>query len=190
LPGTSGGDFAELQQSGLAALLGLASLIEAVPESPVLDVADIAPPRPAWPGPLLTRRMTVTVVSMGIAGVVLALAGVQSPLRAVLVLLFLAAAPAVAVAGLLRGLDRLARLVVADTASIVINALVAETMLAAGVWPPRGSLVVVALITAACAALQRPAVRDPLGQRLASWRAAVERAVGRRMTRASAPDGW
>jgi hypothetical protein len=187
LPGTSGGDFAELQQSGLGALLGLASLIEAVPESPVLDVA---PPRPAWPGPLLTRRMTVTVVSMGIAGVVLALPGVQSPLRAVLVLLFLAAAPAVAVAGLLRGLDRLARLVVVGTASIVINALVAETMLAAGVWPPRGSLVVVALITAACAALQRPAVRDPLGQRLASWRAAVERAVRRRMTRASAPDGW
>jgi hypothetical protein len=69
------------------------------------------------------------------------------------VLLFLGAVPALAVAALLRGLDTGARIVVAVTAAIAINTLVAEAMLASGLWSPRAGLIAIALISAVIGAI-------------------------------------
>jgi len=70
------------------------------------------------------RLLACAVIAAGAAGVGLALAGASGPLRGPLVLLFLAAAPAMAVAGLLRGLDRFGRIFAACAATVVINVLV------------------------------------------------------------------
>ena len=86
----------------------------------------------------------------------LALAGARMPLRTPVVLLFLAAAPTMAVAGLRRGLDAFARIFAACAAAIIINVMVAERMLAAGAWSPDGGLVVVVVITALIEAVQLP----------------------------------
>lgn len=98
-------------------------------------------------------------VAAGAAGVGLAVAGVASPLRSVLVLLFLAVAPTVAIAGLLRTLDSFARVIIACAADVVLLGLVAMIMLAEGVWSPVHGLLAVATITALCLAAQVPTVR-------------------------------
>ncbi len=94
------------------------------------------------------RYLRGGLIGAGGVGVILALAGINTVARGPLVLLFLLAAPALAIAGLLRGLDGAAKYIVAVTAAIVINMLVAETMLAAGVWSPPAGLVVIALVSA------------------------------------------
>jgi hypothetical protein len=114
-------------------------------------------------------------VAAGTVGLALALAGVDSPLRVPLLLLFLAVAPAVAVAGLLRGFDTLAVLVVSGGATIAINSLVAATMLTLGVWSPRAGLLAVAAITAVCLAGQLPAVRTLVTRRSSPQRTAPQR---------------
>ena len=119
-----------------------------------------------------------TAVAAGTVGVGLALADANSPLRTPLVILFLAAAPATAVAGLLRGFDPFARIVVAVTAAIVINALVATTMLAAGAGSPKAGLVAIVVITAVCMAVQLPPVRGVAAARLPALRARVRRVSG------------
>jgi hypothetical protein len=105
------------------------------------------------------------------AGLGLALSGADTPARGPLVLFFLAVAPAVAIGGLLRDLDPLARLIIAVTGALALDYLVAETMLAAGAWSPAGGLVAVLVIVAACFALQVPAVRGWLHARLKRIRA-------------------
>ena len=87
------------------------------------------------------------VLTAGGAGTILALTGVSTSIRGPLVLLFLVAAPAMAVAGLLPSLDRPARGIVAVTAAIAVNVLVAEAMLAAGAWSPRAGLLAIAIIS-------------------------------------------
>ena len=94
------------------------------------------------------RYLRGGLIGAGGVGVILALAGINTMARGPLVLLFLVAAPTLAIAGLLRGLDGGARYAVAVTAAIVINTLVAEAMLAAGLWSPRAGLVVIALVSA------------------------------------------
>lgn len=89
-----------------------------------------------------------TAIVAGTAGAALALAGVQSPVRAPLVLIFLAVVPALAVAALLPGFDPLARLVVAGAAAVGIDVAVAEGMLASGTWSPRLGVAAVAAISA------------------------------------------
>lgn len=98
-------------------------------------------------------------VAAGAAGVGLAAAGVASPLRSALVLLFLAVAPTVAIAGLLRTMDVFARVIISCAADIVLLGLVSMVMLAEGVWSPVHGLLVVAAITALCLAAQVPALR-------------------------------
>jgi hypothetical protein len=98
------------------------------------------------------------------------LASGDPTVRAVLVLLFLAVVPTAAIAGLLRTLDGSARLIIACTANITILALTAMIMLAAGVWSPRGGLLAVAAITAACLVAQLPPVRRGIRARAASTR--------------------
>ena len=108
---------------------------------------------------LSARRLVGAVVAAGAVGVVLTLAGVSTPLQMLLVLLFLTVAPTAAIAGLLRGLDMFPRLLTAATATIIINALVAETTLYAGSFPSRTQLIAIVLIAAAVAVVQPPRIR-------------------------------
>src|SRR5438094_10635054 len=85
--------------------------------------------------PLLAAGgLTAMAIGAGSAGVILVILDFSSPLAAPLALVFVGLAPAAAISGLLNRFDMLARLVIAGTASVVINFLVAETMLAAGAW--------------------------------------------------------
>jgi hypothetical protein len=107
----------------------------------------------------LSTWVLAAAVAAGAVGVGLTAAGVASPLRSVLVLLFLAVAPTVAIAGLLRTLDSFARVITACAADVVLLGLVAMIMLAGGVWSPVHGLLAVAAITALCLAAQVPAIR-------------------------------
>jgi hypothetical protein len=102
---------------------------------------------------LSVHAYTVLAVVAGSVSAILAIANIDSPVRAPLVVTFLLAAPAAAVAGLLDRFDVLARLVIAGTAAVVINFLAAETLLALGLWSVPGSVIVVAAITVICALL-------------------------------------
>ena len=117
----------------------------------------------------MTSRLTSSLVGLasgaGAVGVILALAGVHSALRTVLVLLFLVVAPTAAIAGLLRGLDGFARVLLACVSTVVLLTIVAMILLSAGLWSPIGELLVVAVITTGCLLAQRPGVRA----RVASW---------------------
>ena len=102
---------------------------------------------------LSAHAFTVLAVVAGSVSAILAIANIDSPVRAPLVVTFLLAAPAAAVAGLLDRFDVLARLVIAGTAAVVINFLVAEIMLAVGFWSVPGWVIVIAVITVICALL-------------------------------------
>jgi hypothetical protein len=112
-----------------------------------------------------SRWIAAAVLAAGAIGVVLELAHVDSPVRAPLVLLFLVAAPALAVAGLMPGVRGLARLVIAIAAAIVIDALVAIVLLAAGVWSAKAGLLAVAAISAVGLAAQLPPIRARAARR-------------------------
>lgn len=103
----------------------------------------------------LTRWVSGGIIAAGTAGVILALAGIETPLRVPLVLVFLAGVPALAVASLLGGIGPYAQVVVAGSAAIVIDILVAESMILSGTWSPRTGLVAVALVSASIAACGR-----------------------------------
>lgn len=94
------------------------------------------------------------LVGAGAVGAALTLAGIESPAGPPLTLLFLVLAPGAAVTGLLRGLDLAARLALTLAGSIAIDALVAEAMLVAGLWSPRGGLAAITVITGIGLALQ------------------------------------
>jgi hypothetical protein len=94
-------------------------------------------------------------VGAGAAGVVADLAGAKSLLVTVLVLIFIAVAPAAAIAGLLRGFDLFARLVIAWVTAIAVITFIAMIMLAAGIWSPRWGLVAIALVSGACLLARR-----------------------------------
>ena len=102
---------------------------------------------------LSVHAFTVLAVVAGSLSAILAIADIDTPVRAPLVVIFLLAAPAAAVAGLLDRFDILARLVIAGAAAVVIDFLVAEIMLAAGLWSVPGSIIVIAAITVICALL-------------------------------------
>ncbi|MGH3475476.1 MAG: hypothetical protein ACRDRY_17440 [Pseudonocardiaceae bacterium] len=61
---------------------------------------------------------------------------------------FLVAAPATAAAVLVSVLDPLSRIVLAMAAAVVVNALVAEAMLATGTWSIPGGVAAVGVISA------------------------------------------
>ncbi len=94
-------------------------------------------------------------VCAGLAGVVAELAGARSPLVTVLVLVFIAVAPAAAIAGLLRGFDLFARLILAYVTAVVVVTLIAMIMLAAGIWSPSAGLVAIVLVSGGCLAARR-----------------------------------
>jgi hypothetical protein len=103
----------------------------------------------------LTSWSVRAAVAAGAAGVVADLAGARSLLVTVLVLIFFAVAPTAAIAGLLRGFDVFARLIIACVTAIAVITFIAMIMLAAGIWSPRGGLVAVALVSGACLLARR-----------------------------------
>ena len=113
----------------------------------------------AW----LTGGAIAVAVAAGGAGIGLTVAGVHSAARTALVLLFLAAGPTAAVAGLLRGFAPVARVTIAFATDIAILGLIAIIMLSAGLWSPTGGLLAVAGVTVACLAAQPPVTRRALG---------------------------
>lgn len=86
-------------------------------------------------------------VGTGGVGAALALADIGSPLRAPFTFFFLVVAPGAALASLLPGLDPLGRIVVAVAGSVVIDLLVAQTMLMLHLWSIRGGVAVVAVVS-------------------------------------------
>ena len=119
-------------------------------------------------------RITLTdwalgaVVIAGSIGVGLALAGVHSAVRIVLILLFLAIAPTAAIARLLTTFDPFARLILACAANVVVISLIALTMLAEGGWSPLALVFAMAAIVAGCFVVQMPLVRHRIFARGAS----------------------
>ncbi|HEY9243340.1 MAG TPA: hypothetical protein VIP48_15235, partial [Streptosporangiaceae bacterium] len=113
----------------------------------------------------LTRLLVGVAMGAGAAGVILALAGVHSPVRTGLVVLFLVVAPTAAIAGLLRSFDPFARLILAVVTTLAVLSIVAMILLSAGLWSPIGELIGVAVVTVLCLAAQVPPVRA----RVAAW---------------------
>jgi len=113
----------------------------------------------------LTRSLVGAAMGAGAVGVILALAGVHSPVRAVLVIVFLAVAPTAAVTGLLRNFDPFARIILSVVTTLVMVSIVAMILLSSGLWSPIGELIGVAVITGGCLAIQVPSVRA----RVAAW---------------------
>ena len=86
-------------------------------------------------------------LAAGTAGAILAFAGIATPARVPLVLVFLAVVPGMAVASLLGGIDMFARAVIAGAAAIVIDFSVAAVMIASGTWSTRTGLAAVAVVS-------------------------------------------
>ncbi|MET7903477.1 hypothetical protein ABZS86_19250 [Streptomyces sp. NPDC005355] len=86
-------------------------------------------------------------VGVGGVGAALALADIDSPLRAPFTLFFLLAAPASAIGATLRGLDPLVRPVLAVAGALALDLLVAQAMLALHLWSVRGGVVTVAALS-------------------------------------------
>lgn len=92
--------------------------------------------------PLLRARTLLIVFLLPVLAVVLA---TVPTVPAALVTAFLLGAPALAVGLSWRTVDALPRAVVAVAASLTLNGLVAETMLAIGAWSPPAGIVVVGI---------------------------------------------
>ncbi|MBX9398608.1 hypothetical protein K4749_34765 [Streptomyces sp. TRM72054] len=86
--------------------------------------------------------------AVGGIGALLALIGSDSPLRGPFTLFFLLAAPAVAIAAALDGLDPLGRAIVALAGAIVVDMLVAQGLLALHLWSVRGGVAAVTVLSA------------------------------------------
>ncbi|WP_171113199.1 MULTISPECIES: hypothetical protein [Streptomyces] len=86
--------------------------------------------------------------AIGGIGALLALIGSDSPLRGPFTLFFLLAAPAVAIAAALDGLDPLGRAIVALAGAIVVDMLVAQGLLALHLWSVRGGIAAVTVLSA------------------------------------------
>jgi hypothetical protein len=91
--------------------------------------------------------LRMLMVIAGTAGAAATVCGVRSPVTGALTLLFVLAVPAVCVALLLPGLDPPGRAVAAGTASLTLCAAVAEIMLAASAWSPRGGVIAIAVVS-------------------------------------------
>jgi hypothetical protein len=126
-----------------------------------------------------TRWLVGAATGAGAVGVILALAGVHSPVRTALVFVFLAVAPTGAIAGLLHSFDPFARIILSVVTTVVIISIVAMILLSSGLWSPIGELIGVALITGGCLAIQVPSVRA----RVTAWAGPRWQALLRRLPR-------
>lgn len=86
-------------------------------------------------------------LAVSAAGAVLALGGLDSPLRAPLALFFLIAAPAEAAAFALHRLEPLSRSVASISGAVLIDLLTAESMAALHMWSIRSGVTAVGVIS-------------------------------------------
>ncbi|HEY7486972.1 MAG TPA: hypothetical protein VH912_21105 [Streptosporangiaceae bacterium] len=110
------------------------------------------------------ERIPATLAWLGTFGAVLTVAGVHYPGRTLFTLVFLMVTPVVCFAQLLTGLDPLARIVISIVGGISLISVVAEVMLAAGWWTPRGGLITVGVLCGlllAVAMTRRPRTAAP-----------------------------
>jgi hypothetical protein len=114
---------------------------------PVIDLeeraADLPPAALAAPAVLLRSLPLAAALLGAVATAALVLTDAATPVRPVVVLAFLVAAPGLGVARLLPGADPAARLAVSLAASLAILALVAEAMLLLDAWSPTTGLAAV-----------------------------------------------
>jgi hypothetical protein len=105
---------------------------------------------------MTARGMTPApiVAAAALAAAAVAFAGAPGPLRAPVVLAFLALGPGMAFVPLLGLRDPVAVLTLALGLSLALDLVVAATMLYAGAWSPPASLAVLAAIALGGAALQ------------------------------------
>lgn len=107
-------------------------------------------------------HLPVAIVAVASLVVLFAVAQVHSPVRAVLVVVFLLVGPGLAYVPLLGLRDPVLELVLAVGLSIALETLLVTGQVYAGLWSPTGSLVLVALLAACGAGAQL------LGRELAS----------------------
>jgi hypothetical protein len=113
---------------------------------------------------LSADRIPATLAWLGTFGAALTVAGVDYPGRTLFTLLFLMVTPVVCVAQLLPGLDPPARAMISIAGGITLISIVAEVMLAAKWWTPRGGLIAVGgscAVVLAVALLRRPRTPAP-----------------------------
>ncbi|MEV6484557.1 hypothetical protein [Streptomyces sp. NPDC051576] len=99
------------------------------------------------PGRDLSALLAGAAAAVGAVGAVLALTDSGSPLRGPFALFFLFAAPAAAIAAILRGLDPFARVLTSVAGAVVVDMLVAQGMLAVHRWSVDGGIIAVAAIS-------------------------------------------
>lgn len=108
--------------------------------------------KPSWRpselmSPFSARLVSVAATAAGVAGIALA-DGPSGPLDRAVVLAFLLAAPAIAIASLLPNANGAVALIVGMAGAVAVNALVAQSMLSANAWSLRGGEAAVGLIAA------------------------------------------
>jgi hypothetical protein len=84
----------------------------------------------------------------GLVGAVLTVAGVRSPVVGALTLVFLLFTPALCVALLLPKMDLAGKAIVGGTLSVTLLVSIAEVMLAASAWSPKGGVLAIAAVCA------------------------------------------
>jgi hypothetical protein len=106
-------------------------------------------------------RVPATLAWLGTFGALLTVVGVSYPGRTLFTLMFLMVTPAVCFAQLLPRLDPPARAVVSVVGGVTLVCAVAEVMLAAEWWSPRGGLIAVGVLCAALLGLALLLARRP-----------------------------
>ncbi|MFI9255351.1 hypothetical protein [Streptomyces sp. NPDC053069] len=99
------------------------------------------------PGRALSPLLAGATTAIGGVGALLALVDATSVLRGPCALFFLLAAPAMALAAALRGLDPFGRVLCALAGSVVVTMLVAQGMLAVHRWSVRGGVLAVTALS-------------------------------------------
>ncbi|WP_204023051.1 hypothetical protein [Sinosporangium siamense] len=96
--------------------------------------------------PTNRRVIRWTLALACVAGALIALIDIDTPLRVVLTPLFMIVVPAAGISGLLRDRDPVESLAVGVAASLVINVLLAQAMLVFSSWSPRAGVATIAVL--------------------------------------------
>ncbi|KAA0085843.1 hypothetical protein CIW52_08285 [Mycolicibacterium sp. P9-64] len=111
-----------------------------------MDGALGAPQPPRRISPYVGRLGAAVVTAIGAAGIALNDAQSTAPFARTLVVAFVFLAPTIAIAGLLPSVNAVVALIVAATGAVVINALVAQSMLSVSAWSRPAGVIAVGLI--------------------------------------------
>jgi CelD/BcsL family acetyltransferase involved in cellulose biosynthesis len=97
-------------------------------------------------------RLTGAALALGAMGAVLLLATVDTPVRGAMAALLLVVGPGLAAASLFRDTPWQSKIAIAAAATVIVNVAVAQVMIVAGLWSPRGGVAAVALVSGCLAA--------------------------------------